>query len=174
MVKVIGFLLILSSIKLMQSIKANDFCYQISINNKIIINCEENNHKYIYDCGHGLCAIDRYSCQSIKLFSSVKNIEKNEVIKTYIKNNFKLFTSLIKDCKKSIKKYKFNLIDVCLKRKDCFKEHGFGIWSILMKPDKCKCKGKYKYKCNSDYCASDKRACDYLRRPKKVIAFKNC
>jgi hypothetical protein len=172
MFKVIGFLLILSSIKLMQSIKVNDFCYQISIKYKVI-DCEENN-KYNYDCGHGLCAIDRYSCQSLKLFSSVKNIEKNEAKKSYIKNNFKLFMSLIKDCKKSLKKYKLNLIDVCLKRKDCFKEHGFGIWSILMKPDKCKCKGKYNYKCNSDYCASDKRACDYLRRPKKVFAIKSC
>jgi len=164
MIKGIVFLLILSSI---QCIKVTDFCYQNEAGN-----CKENN-KYIYDCGHGLCATDRYSCQSMKLLSTVKNIEKNEEKKNYIKNNFKLFVSLIKDCNKSFKKYKLNLNDVCLKREECFKEHGFGIWSILMKPDLCKCKGKYNYRCNKDYCTSDKRACDYLR-PKKVFAIKSC
>jgi hypothetical protein len=51
---------------------------------------------------------------------------------------------------------------------DCFKAHGYGIWSILMKPDEYKCTGKYNHKCNSGYCASDKRACDYLKKKSKI------
>ncbi len=85
MIKEIIFILILS-IKLIQCIKVTDFCYQISIKNEEI-KCKEHN-KYSYDCGQGLCAIDRYSCQSIKLFSAVKDFQRNE--KSFLVNSLLL------------------------------------------------------------------------------------
>jgi hypothetical protein len=157
------FTLILS-LKLIESIKVNDFCFQISINNGII-KCHENN-KYNFDCGQDLCAIDRYSCQSIKLFATVKNFQRDEKSYLFFHNNFEKFIRSIKNCPKP-PKYKWNPNDVCLKTKNCTKP--IRIWSNLFKPSECKCKGKYNHKCNSDYCASDKRACDYL---KKIIRFK--
>jgi hypothetical protein len=164
MIKEIIFILILS-IKLIQCIKVTDFCYQISIKNEEI-KCKEHN-KYSYDCGQGLCAIDRYSCQSIKLFSAVKDFQRNEKSYQFFRNNFEKFIKIIKACTKPLK-YKWNSNDVCMNTNDCFKAHGYGIWSILMKPDECKCTGKYNHKCNSGYCASDKRACDYLKKKTKI------
>jgi hypothetical protein len=45
-----------------------------------------------------------------------------------------------------------------------FKAHGYGIWSSLLTPNECKCSGKYYNRCNSDYCALDKRACGEMKR----------
>ena len=79
---------------------------------------------------------------------------------------------LIKVCPK-LPKYKWNSNDVCLNTNDCLQTTFWRIWSTLLKLDECKCKGKYNYKCNSDYCASDKRACDYLKQTKNLI-IKKC
>ena len=164
MMKEIIFIFILS-IKLFQSIKVTDFCYQISIE-KEVIKCKENK-KYSYQCFEGLCSINRYSCQSIKLFSAVKDFQRNEKSYLFFLNNFESFVREIKDCPEP-PKYEWNPNDVCLNTKDCMNTT-IRIWSNLLKPSECKCKGKYNHKCNSDYCASDKRACDYL---KKIIRSK--
>jgi len=164
MIKEIIFIFILS-IKLFQSIKVTDFCYQISIE-KEVIKCKENK-RYNYQCFEGLCSVNRYSCQSIKLFSAVKDFQKIENHYLFFKNQYESFMKKIKDCTKPLK-YKWNSNDVCMNTNDCFKAHGYGIWSILMKPSECKCKGKYNHKCNSGYCASDKRACDYLKKKTKI------
>jgi hypothetical protein len=164
MIKGIICILILS-IQLIQCIKVTDFCFQISINNEVK-KCPENN-KCNYDCGKGLCSINRYSCQSIKLFSVVKDFQRNEKSYLFFLNNFESFVREIKDCPEP-PKYEWNPNDVCLNTKDCMNTT-IRIWSNLLKPSECKCKGKYNHKCNSDYCASDKRACDYL---KKIIRSK--
>jgi len=88
------------------------------------------------------------------------------VVKVF-QNNFEKFIQVIKDCTKP-PKYKWNSTDVCMNTNDCFKAHGYGIWSILMKPDGCKCTGNYNHKCNSNYCASDKRACEYLKNKANI------
>ena len=169
MIKGIIFILILS-IKLIQCIKVTDFCFQISVNNEEI-KCKEH-YKYNYDCGKGLCSINRYSCQSIKLFSALNDFPRNEKSYLFFLNNFEKFIRIIKGCTKPLK-YKWNSNDVCMNTNDCFKAHGYGIWSILMKPDECNCTGKYKYKCNSNLCALNKKACDHLKH-KKDFVIKKC
>jgi hypothetical protein len=169
MMKEIIFIFILS-IKLFQSIKVTDFCYQISIE-KEVIKCKENK-KYSYQCFEGLCSINRYSCQSIKLFSTVKDIQRIEMSYHFFKNQYESFLNKIKDCTKP-SKYKWNSNDVCLNTKDCLQTTFWRIWSTLLKPGECRCKEKYNYKCNSDYCASDKRACSYLKKNLKA-KIKNC
>ena len=37
------------------------------------------------------------------------------------------------------------------------------IWSKQATSIECKCSGKYKQRCNSDYCALDQRACNGLK-----------
>jgi len=86
MIKRLAFLILILFLKLIQCIKVDNFCYQISINNEII-KCQEN-VRYNYDCGQGLCSIDRYSCQSIKLFSTVKDLQRNEKSYNFFQNNF--------------------------------------------------------------------------------------
>ena len=170
MIKRLAFLILILFLKLIQCIKVDNFCYQISINNEII-KCQEN-VRYNYDCGQGLCSIDRYSCQSIKLFSTVKDLQRNEKSYNFFQNNFEAFVKIIKDCPDP-PEYKWSSNDVCMKTENCFKAYGYGIWSILMKPDECKCMGKYKYKCNINLCALNKKACDHLKH-KKDFVVKKC
>ena len=68
----ISIISIILSIKLVGSIKTIDFCY---VPDDQDLECFG---KYNLKCGDYLCAKDRYSCQSLKLFSSVKNTQKNE------------------------------------------------------------------------------------------------
>ncbi len=92
MIKEIIFIFILS-IKLFQSIKITDFCYQISIE-KEVIKCKENK-RYNYQCFEGLCSVNRYSCQSIKLFSAVKDFQKKGQNTGNNEKLFKKFSKLV-------------------------------------------------------------------------------
>ena len=153
-------------IKLIKCIKVTDFCYQIKIEDKVT-ECNQNN-KYKYDCMSGLCSIDqRYSCQSIKLFSTVKDIQKSEKDYIFFKNHYQHFLSKIKDCLEP-PKYKWNQNDLCVNIGSCLQTTFRRIWSTLFESDECKCRGKHNYKCNDDYCASDKRACKYLKHKVKT------
>jgi hypothetical protein len=163
------FIFILS-IKLFQSIKVTDFCYQISID-KEVIKCKENN-EYNYQCFEGLCTVDRYSCQSFKLFSTVKDIQRTEKSRDFFKNQYQLFLGKIKDCPEP-PKYEWTTNDVCFNTKDCLQTKFWRIWSTFLKLGECKCTGGYNHKCNSDYCASDKRGCDHLKQTER-FKIKNC
>jgi hypothetical protein len=164
MIKQIIFTIILS-IKFIKCIKVTDFCYQIKIENREI-ECKQNS-KYKYDCMPGLCSVDpRYSCQSIKLFSTVKDIQKNEKDYIFFRDYYQLFLSKIRDCTEP-PKYKWNQNDLCVNIGSCLQTTFWRIWSTLFKQGECKCRGKYIYKCNKDYCASDKRACKYLKHKVK-------
>ena len=79
----------------------------------------------------------------------------------------------IKDCPQP-PKYKWNLNDVCLNSKDCLKTTLWRIWSTLLIPGECKCKGKHNYRCNNDYCALNKQACDGLNNQKSKKKIKKC
>jgi hypothetical protein len=160
MIKKIIFLFFIS-IKLIECIRMTDFCFQDIIENKII-KCQETKN-FSYECGQGICSIDRYSCQSMKLFSKVKDTQKNEKNYRYFENYYDTFLNQIKDCP-APPKYKWNSNDVCLNARDCFHTIRL-LWSSIIKKGECKCKGnKYNYKCNSDYCASNKQACDHLKQ----------
>jgi hypothetical protein len=149
-------------VNFIENIGITDFCFK---KNNIEKSCPKQKHSY--DCGQSLCSIGRYNCQSIKLFATVKNFQKSKQSYLFFHNNFEKFIRSIKKCSEP-PKYKWNPNDVCLNTKDCMNTT-IRIWSNLLKPSECKCKGKYNHKCNSDYCASDKRACDYL---KKIIRSK--
>jgi hypothetical protein len=159
MIKKIIFLFFVS-IKLIECIKVTDFCFHDIFQNKII-KCKETKN-YKYECGQGICSIDRYSCQSMKLFSTIKDTQKIEKNYRFLENYYETFLSQIKDCP-TPPKYKWNSNDVCLNAKDCLKTTLWRIWSTLL-TSQCKCKGKYDYKCNSDYCASNKQACNHLKQ----------
>ena len=158
--KIIFTLILIFSINFSEStLKVTDFCKKLEIDGKE----QECNGKYNLSCAGILCAKDRYSCQSIRVLHGIKNIQKTEKDFLLFQNNFEAFMKLIKKCP-ILPKYKWNPNDVCLNTKDCFQTSSWRIWSTLLKPGECKCKGKYKYKCNSDYCALDKRACDYVKQ----------
>jgi hypothetical protein len=108
----------------------------------------------------------------LKLFSKVKHTQRKENEYIFFQNQYEAFMKLIKVCPKP-PKYKLNPNDVCLNTKDCLQTTFWRIWSTLLKPGECKCRGKYNFKCNSDYCASDKRACNHLKK-KKTAKIKNC
>ncbi len=153
-------LLLILTIKLTQSIQEAEFCYKISINNEVI-KCEENK-KYNYDCSEGLCSVDRFSCQSLTLFSTVRKYSRNDYM--YFKNKFESFMNEIKECPEPAK-YEWNPNDVCLNKKNCLNTFNHRLWLWTNhKMSESKCKGKYNIRCNSDYCASDKRACENLKK----------
>jgi hypothetical protein len=145
------------------TLKVTDFCEKLEINDREQ-KCKGN---YSLTCAGILCAKDRYSCQSIRVLHGIKNIQKTEKDYVFLQNNFKAFMKLIQKCPKP----KWNPNDVCLNTKNCFQTSLWRIWSTLLKPGECKCRGKYNYKCKSDYCALDKQACDLL---KKIKIIKKC
>jgi hypothetical protein len=87
----------------------------------------------------------------------------------YNGNRLEKFLKQIKDSPEPSKS-KMILNNVCLNAKDCSKSSIHRLWS--QKVD-CKCKGKYNYKCNSDYCSLNKQTCDGLMK-RKLIGIKKC
>jgi hypothetical protein len=54
--------------------------------------------------------------------------------------------------------------NICLNTKNCIKNIGYGgRWSIQIKPNKCKCNGKFGHKCDENYCALNKSTCDCFK-----------
>jgi len=80
---------------------------------------------------------------------------------------FEAFTKLIKTCSEP-PKYEWNPKHVCLNPKNCDPFRFWSIWAPLMKPKECDCKGKFSIKCNSDYCASNQRACKEIKHSTKL------
>jgi hypothetical protein len=117
--------------------------------------------KYKYNCGDFVCTKNEYSCQMLSLFSVLKG------------DHFKKYESFIKEIKECPKppKYKWQPNDVCLNTNDCVSTLK-RIWPYnRVKLTACKCTGKYIYKCNHDYCALNKLACEGL---KKNVKIKKC
>lgn len=144
-------------IKLIICLKKEDYCRRFDINNKLLA-CQ---NKHNYNCGHGLCSVDRSSCQNLAIFYLIKKYE----IEGYSIYKYKQvsFLNSIKDCNE-VANYKWNSNDVCSNSKDCKHppSHRLWLWSNKMNQNECKCSGKYNYRCNSDYCALYKEACNGL------------
>jgi len=124
--------------------------------------------EFSYACGGLLCSQDETGCKGIHLFNSVVKYPRKG--KTYRKYKHKLesLLKLVKDCPE----YKWNSNDICLNANNCFRPAFVRFWPSKMKPMyECKCNGKYKYKCNRDYCARDKRACHEIKQ--QIIKIKN-
>jgi len=164
MTKKIVFLFLILAIKLIQCIRITDFCFKISTNNENM-KCKEINKKYKYNCQSALCSIDRNSCHSILLFSTVGKHTNN--------NLFESFVNSINECPK----YEFDLNDACLNsNNDCsfLSYHRLSLWSSQKKQGSCKCKGKYNIKCNRDYCVSNRWACEELFINKSLVIKNKC
>ena len=160
--KIILTLILIFSINWIEcTFKATDFCKKSEIDG-IEQECKS---KYSLSCADILCAKNRYSCQGIRLLHGIKSIQKTEEGYQFFQNNFEAFMKLIVKCPK-LPKYKWNPNDVCLNNKNCFPTSSWIIWSTLFKLGECRCRGKYNYKCNSDYCALKKQACDSLKENK--------
>jgi hypothetical protein len=142
------------------TLKVTDFCKKLEIDR----NEKECKGNYSLNCGSILCAKDKYSCQSIRFLNGIKSIQKNEKDYLFFQNNFEALMKLIKYCPK-LPNYKWNPNDVCFK--DCFQISFWRIWSNLLNVGECKCRGKYNFRCNTAYCALDKRACDELKKAKQ-------
>jgi hypothetical protein len=118
--------------------------------------------QYNYNCNNSVCTKNKYTCEMMSLFSGLKG----EYLKKY-----KSVLNVIKKCPEPpINKWKPN--DVCLNTKDCVSTL-MSIWSFnRIKQKECKCRGKYDYRCNQDYCALNKRACERLK--KNINGIKKC
>jgi len=149
-------------------IKVTDFCTKLEINGKK----QECHGEYNLSCIGILCTKDIYTCWGIKYLRGLKYLQNSEENYYFCQSWYETFMNQIKICPKP-PEYTWNPNDVCLNTKDCLQTTFWRIWSTLLKPAECKCKGKYNYKCNSDYCASDKRACNYLKETKK-FQIKKC
>ena len=88
------FIVILSSniIKQNEGMKPINFCF--SRQNKI----KSAGFYYKVNCGHNLRTKDKKSCQSLTLFSELKNIQRNQKDKEIHMKKFLSFLSLIKGC----------------------------------------------------------------------------
>jgi hypothetical protein len=108
-------------------------------------------------CSKNTCSKDQFSCQGLKLLSSVKDFKGfGKKYDLFIKI-YDLFISQIKNCTNP--EYEWNSNDVCLNIKVSFQLDSSGIKIKKLKPNECS--EKYNIKCNNYYCASDKRACNH-------------
>ena len=152
----IKILLILLALNWIECLEVKDFCYKLKTKVKEF----ECNGDYSQSCGNGVCTKDEYNCKLIALYYFFPN-----TLNQYMKH--------IKYCPKppsETVKWKSN--DVCLNTKDCVNTF-ITIWSLnQIKKRECKCIGKYSYRCNSDYCALNKQACDGLKNKKSK--YKKC
>ena len=105
--KIIATLLLLLLAQCLRCLNHDDFCNYDPIEGKEL-KCQG---KYKLRCGRILCAKNGYSCQNMRLFSSVNN-RRN---KNKNKNKFESFMKQIKDCPESAllnqkwnSKYKWN------------------------------------------------------------------
>jgi hypothetical protein len=146
--------------------KVKDFCNSKNLKKKGL-ECHSN---FNISCSGLICATNRFSCQSLTLLSKVKDFQKTETGYVFFRNNYESFVKLIKECPKQ-PKYKWNSNDVCLNQKDCIELSIQRLWS---QKNECKCNRKYKIKCDSDYCASDKQACNELKMRKNSSNINKC
>ena len=119
--------------------------------------------KYNYNCGDFVCTKNEYSCQMLSLFSGLKGKHRKK---------YELFINEVKQCPEP-PKYKLNSNgDVCFNFNNCVTTLK-RIWPYnKIKLTECNCAGKYSYKCNRNYCASNKLACEGLI--KNITKIKKC
>jgi hypothetical protein len=137
-------------IKLIASLKREDYCYKIE-------DCKNNKH--LFDCGHGICSIDRNKCKKLAMFFLVKNFLIEDYLK--YKNKQNTFLSQIKNCSRH--EAIWNPNEVCLNTKYFLKPSLNRLWSNQVKSADFKCNGNYSYKCKTHYCTMNKQACDGLK-----------
>ena len=145
--KIFVFLLFFSKI-FSQTINPRDFCYKPS-------ECENGSGECItfkchgkinYEC-KGFCSTEKFSCQSINLWSTVLRTGEK----------FNKFVSAIAICPYN----EWKAEDVCLdKRKTC---------SQGLSSEKCECTGKFSFACGNAHCAIDKHGCNQLKKAKASI-----
>ena len=149
-------------VSFVECLKYDDLCFPRKRNDFIC------SGKHSYNCAEFICSRNQYTCQLLSLFSASKGIRN--------KNNYGSFIDKIQSC--PIQLYKWNTSDVCLKSKDCSSnliDFEFRRWrnhKININVHKCKCTGKYKYLCKSDYCGLNKPACDGLK--KNIVGIQKC
>jgi len=151
------FIIFLLLIKLIVCLKNEEFCYQISTdNNNELENCRETHN---FKCWNGLCSVGPKSCENLAVFLLIKKYGVNDFQK--YKNKIETFMKQVKNCTEESKLISDN---VCLNTKDCVHPpiHRLRLWSNQMSPNECKCNGKYSFRCNSEYCASNKRSCNEI------------
>jgi hypothetical protein len=156
-------LFIVFSIDILESIEVTDFCQKKELNG-IKPECQGF---FNISCDSNLCAKKESTCQDINsLFRSKSNFYRYE--KDFIKyaKQYKLLLKQIKECAKPAE-YNWNPNDVCLNTKYCVNTLITLRSFYQVKVRECKCRGKYSYRCD-DYCALDKKACDGLKKVKKI------
>ena len=157
--KIMIFIYIFIIVSFVEStiLKNDDLCYP---KEEKELKCYD---KYSFVCGDFLCAKNQYICHLLSLFSGLQGEHRK---------NYESFMTKIKKCPEP-PKYKWNKNDVCLNTKNCVKPSIHRLWSTKIKLVECECIGKFSFKCNSDYCGLDKKACDGLNK-KKISGIKNC
>jgi hypothetical protein len=113
------------------------------------------------NCNNFVCTKNKYTCQML-LFSFGLKGEHKRKHESFIKE--------IKECSMP-PKYKWKSNDACFNANDCVTTL-MSIWSFRQIKSECKCQGIYSYKCNRDYCALNKLACQGLKKNK--LKLKKC
>jgi len=163
-------LLFLLSIKTILSLNSNDFCYSTEVmclnNRECTKECNDLFRKY--KCSRNLCTVNKTKCDEYI------NEKWFDILSLSYSNRISRFQSRIKNCTKVT--FKLDPKDVCTNiNKICFEESFFfdsfstNVSKIKKRQD-CKCNGKYSYKCEDNFCAVKKRACDaFITLKSKLI-----
>lgn len=132
--------------------------------------------KFNFQCGHGLCTLDKHKCVSYQNMSNlIESIKKLAMFNTELKG-YSSFRKYIPICPSSA--YVWNPDDVWRSGWNCVQKNLFKMRSgdvIIDKNIKCHCIGKYSYQCGTNFCSIGKKACEvFLAKSHGSVQFKNC
>ncbi len=156
------YLFILNSVTILKisSLNRNDICYSKDIECKTNDKSSCNyvcNDKYNYKCISEFCTLNNEKCDEFKNFSNTNSFLA--ILK--FKNN-------LKPCK--TKPIRLSKKDFCLNSLDCIQDKLTWMQKFFVKPEKffhCLCKKKYLFKCDKNFCTTNNKVCEAIKRAKQ-------
>jgi hypothetical protein len=152
--KITNFVLLILFISIVFSFEPEKLCRL----NSSVDTCSDT---FSFKCGEEYCSAKKSDCENLIKFKSYARINVNKLVLN------KLQTKIIQTCPKVDSK------NFCLKPFKCLSKKTF--LSTIADERSCQCSGKYKFKCETNYCVINAKICGQLKQLQKSRAnIKTC
>lgn len=122
---------------------------------------EKCSGKIDFQCGIDHCSSSPETCEKLRNLQLVfKSLVKSRINENKL-HSIKVFLKSIRKCPSEA--YEWDINDICLNGKNCYSKQVLPLRYEkvrLIKKIDCLCEKKHSYKCEKDYCAANKKACD--------------
>ncbi len=153
--KIINFILLILFISIVFSFEPEKLCRL----NSNFDTCSDT--VFSFKCSDEYCSAKKSDCENLIKFKSYARINVNKLVLN------KLQTKIIQTCPKMDSK------NFCLKPFKCLSKKT--LLSTIADERICKCSGKHKFKCETNYCVINAKICSQLKQLQKSRAnIKTC